>query len=266
MRCCRLPAQSRVRGDGSLAAPDESRARSRRGGRGRPRGRRVAHASERDPEPRGAPRRPPGLCARGRAVGLRRLDGRHAADIGPEARRRARVRGGRASRSSEPASRRRDGESRRSARRCSTRARRCTCAPACSSPTSACTSSGAARASLVWVTTLDRAQAGRRRRGRGQRLPRPRPVGRERPAPRARRRSPSRSRARTRCRPRRHFSARLMVSARHGTDVAFVLRRWQKGIEPWQLQRARPGSSAAPTCAHTGVRPHAAARRRDVST
>ena len=48
----------------------------------------------------------------------------------------------------------------------------------------------------------------------------------------------------------RHFPARLMVSARHGTDAAFVLSSWNEGIQPWQFN-LRTGGGPVPAAAHT---------------
>ena len=47
------------------------------------------------------------------------------------------------------------------------------------------------------------------------------------------------------------------------TDIAFVFSDWQKGIEPWRFNvPTSRGARARPARPH-GVRPHAAARRRD---
>ena len=48
----------------------------------------------------------------------------------------------------------------------------------------------------------------------------------------------------------RHFPARLMVSARHGTDAAFVLSSWNEGIQPWQFN-LRTGGELGAAMAHT---------------
>jgi hypothetical protein len=48
----------------------------------------------------------------------------------------------------------------------------------------------------------------------------------------------------------RHFPARLMVSARHGADAAFVLSSWNEGIQPWQFN-LRTRGEVGPSTAHT---------------
>jgi uncharacterized protein YfaS (alpha-2-macroglobulin family) len=48
----------------------------------------------------------------------------------------------------------------------------------------------------------------------------------------------------------RHFPARLMVSARHGADAAFVLSSWNEGIQPWQFN-LRTGGGTGTAAAHT---------------
>jgi hypothetical protein len=211
-------------------------------------------------------------AAAGRWPGVRRSELPQLKDSDP-----ARHRGDRHAAAAARLPRRRGRVAHPRAARCWRRRRRCTCAPARWSPTWACTSSAAARPRLVWVTTLDR---GRPVAGaavavndcRGNRCGTAAPTG---AGGRARiERGFDDERGARRQRPRRQLRCRPATATRSPSrartapgDRSFVFSNWNRGIEAWRfgLPTQGWGRAAGDRLRPHGVRPHAAARRRDAS-